>query len=311
MVRRTRRHRQCSYRQSHLPFGEDFAESSEQQKHHFTSYERDPESGLDYAINRSYQPLTGRFVQADPYRASGYIVAPQSWNRYRYSRNDPINLTDPLGLNEAAPPGSWSVDVYGGMGTISASTPFFAYFWASLTGGGSGGSSNSGGEIGGGSEVSPPEQQDIGGQFSEEQQKQVDEIKNKLKDLFKNEECAKALGGKKKALELLNRAQVRYANTINPKYAGTGGKAPGGARRARKDALDYTLAISEIGAPGILATNIYINSRFFTDIGPSSQLTVFIHELSRLNGYDSKSGEDEYAKITKACGTADPNGPRK
>jgi hypothetical protein len=28
-------------RQSHLPFGEDFAESGIQEKHHFTSYERD------------------------------------------------------------------------------------------------------------------------------------------------------------------------------------------------------------------------------------------------------------------------------
>jgi hypothetical protein len=31
--------------QGHLPFGEDFGESGTQQKHHFTSYERDSESG--------------------------------------------------------------------------------------------------------------------------------------------------------------------------------------------------------------------------------------------------------------------------
>ena len=35
-------------RQGHLPFGEDFGESGTQEKHHFTSYERDGESGLDF-----------------------------------------------------------------------------------------------------------------------------------------------------------------------------------------------------------------------------------------------------------------------
>jgi len=38
-------------------------------------------------------------MSADPYKQSGYIIDPQSWNRYSYSRNDPINLFDPLGLD--------------------------------------------------------------------------------------------------------------------------------------------------------------------------------------------------------------------
>ncbi|MEK6410027.1 MAG: RHS repeat-associated core domain-containing protein [Acidobacteriota bacterium] len=90
-------------RQAHLPFGEDFAKSGTQEKHHFTSYERDSETGSDYAVNRGYSPNVGRFQQADPYKASGYKVDPQSWNRYRYSRNDPINLIDRLGLDEEVP----------------------------------------------------------------------------------------------------------------------------------------------------------------------------------------------------------------
>jgi hypothetical protein len=48
-------------RQAHLPFGEDFAESGSQEKHHFTTYERDSETGTDYAINRGYDYVTGRF----------------------------------------------------------------------------------------------------------------------------------------------------------------------------------------------------------------------------------------------------------
>lgn len=87
-------------RQAHLPFGEDFGESGSQEKHHFTGYELDSESGLDYAINRSHSRSLGRFQQADPYQASGGISSAQSWNRYAYSRNDPINRIDPLGLQD-------------------------------------------------------------------------------------------------------------------------------------------------------------------------------------------------------------------
>jgi RHS repeat-associated protein len=87
-------------RQGHLPFGEDFAESGSQEKHHFTSYERDAESGLDYAINRGYSPASGRFLSADAYRESSYMLDPQSWNRYSYTRNNPINSVDTVGLED-------------------------------------------------------------------------------------------------------------------------------------------------------------------------------------------------------------------
>ena len=94
-------------RQGHLPFGDDFGESGSQEKHHFTGYERDGESGLDYALNRNNSPNIGRFQQADPYKASGYMVDPQSWNRYSYVENDPVNFLDPTGeiRNVWTPPG--------------------------------------------------------------------------------------------------------------------------------------------------------------------------------------------------------------
>jgi RHS repeat-associated protein len=108
-------------RQAHLPFGEDFGESGTQEKHHFTSYERDGETGADYGINRGYSSSVGRFQSADPYRPSGYLVNPRSWNRYAYSRNDPANRIDPLGLEDV--PSLGSIDVSAGPpeGSISAS----------------------------------------------------------------------------------------------------------------------------------------------------------------------------------------------
>jgi RHS repeat-associated protein len=85
-------------RTGHLPFGEDFAESGSQEKHHFTGYERDAEKSVDYAINRQYDQSVGRFTAADPYRQSAMSESPQSWNRYTYVGADPINKVDRTGL---------------------------------------------------------------------------------------------------------------------------------------------------------------------------------------------------------------------
>lgn len=85
--------------QDHLPFGEDSGTSTGQvEKHRFTNYERDGESGTDYAVNRQHSFSIGRFMQPD--RMLGSIENPQSLNRYSYTLNDPINLSDPLGLYE-------------------------------------------------------------------------------------------------------------------------------------------------------------------------------------------------------------------
>jgi len=65
----------------------------------FTTYERDAESGLqngnDYAFARSYASGNGHFLSPDP--LGGDPSDPQSWNRYAYVENDPINLADPSG----------------------------------------------------------------------------------------------------------------------------------------------------------------------------------------------------------------------
>ena len=79
-----------------LPFGESFATTGEVEKHRFTNYDRDSESGTDYAVNRQYVNIAGRFMQPDPVR--GEVASPQTLNRYSYSTNDPVNLMDPLGL---------------------------------------------------------------------------------------------------------------------------------------------------------------------------------------------------------------------
>jgi RHS repeat-associated protein len=78
-----------------FPFGESWYSSTAAQGMVFTTYERDSETGNDYAVARSYADTLGRFMSPDP--AEGRVGDPQSWNRYAYVENDPINLADPSG----------------------------------------------------------------------------------------------------------------------------------------------------------------------------------------------------------------------
>jgi RHS repeat-associated protein len=69
----------------------------------YTGYERDTESGLDYAQARYYSSQHGRFTSVDPLMASASIKNPQTFNRYSYALNSPYKFTDPLGLAATNP----------------------------------------------------------------------------------------------------------------------------------------------------------------------------------------------------------------
>ena len=62
----------------------------------FTGYERDAETGNDYAFARYYNPRLSRFMSEDP--GPRDITDPQTLNRYAYVRNNSANMTDPSGL---------------------------------------------------------------------------------------------------------------------------------------------------------------------------------------------------------------------
>ena len=83
--------------QGHYPFGDSWYLNSTTTKEQFTTYERDPESGNDYAMARYNVNRLGRFSSVDP--LSGNVGNPQSLNHYAYSLNDPIDASDPMGMN--------------------------------------------------------------------------------------------------------------------------------------------------------------------------------------------------------------------
>jgi RHS repeat-associated protein len=85
----------------YLPFGEQHGGtmgSSERMR--YTGHEKDQNASgtvddLDYMHARYSSPNLGRFLSPDP--QLGRIAAPQSWNRYSYAANNPMNFTDPTG----------------------------------------------------------------------------------------------------------------------------------------------------------------------------------------------------------------------
>jgi RHS repeat-associated protein len=92
-------------RGKYFPYGDDRSNpppANDQVK--FATYTRDSATGLDYADQRYYAASYGRFVSPDPYQASGGPSDPGSWNRYTYTRGDPINRFDPSGLEDEGPP---------------------------------------------------------------------------------------------------------------------------------------------------------------------------------------------------------------
>ncbi len=87
---------------NYYPFGEERTATG-QGRTKFATYYRDSSAGFDYAMNRYYNYTWGRFLTPDPYPGSAKLANPQSWNRYAYVANDPVNQNDPSGLIMLSP----------------------------------------------------------------------------------------------------------------------------------------------------------------------------------------------------------------
>jgi RHS repeat-associated protein len=89
---------------TYYPWGEPKGSTNPQDAWSYATYWQDSFSGLDYASNRYYSNIGGRFMTPDPYTNSGRLSDPQSWNRYAYTRGDPVNRYDPSGMDDFSGP---------------------------------------------------------------------------------------------------------------------------------------------------------------------------------------------------------------
>ncbi len=97
-------------RRDFMPFGEEIQSGTggrttaqgyggqDNIRQKFTGYERDTETDLDFAQARMYNKNHGRFTSSDPLLSSGKPTAPQTWNRFSYTINNPLRYVDPNGL---------------------------------------------------------------------------------------------------------------------------------------------------------------------------------------------------------------------
>lgn len=81
---------------AYAPFGEPYAESGAAYRL-FAWMHQDTTTDLYDAMFREYNYTHGRWISPDP--VGGDISNPQSFNRYAYVLNNPMDLIDPLGLS--------------------------------------------------------------------------------------------------------------------------------------------------------------------------------------------------------------------
>jgi len=90
---------------SFYPYGDEITSSAPDQLK-FATYTRDSYTSFDYADQRYYASTYGRFLTSDPKSGSSRSGSPASWNKYSYTRGDPVNRADPAGTDDCDPSGT-------------------------------------------------------------------------------------------------------------------------------------------------------------------------------------------------------------
>jgi RHS repeat-associated protein len=99
-------------RHDYLPYGEELGAGAGMRsgaqgygaadvlRQRYALTERDETTGLEHTKWRKLETRAGRWNSPDPYRGSMAVGNPQSFNRYSYVENDPLNFVDPSGLRK-------------------------------------------------------------------------------------------------------------------------------------------------------------------------------------------------------------------
>lgn len=298
---------------AHYPYGEDWTQSpSAANKLKFTSYERDSETGNDYAMARYHINRLGRFNRPDP--VAGNVYNPQRLNRYAYALNNPVNLIDPLGLDVELE----TIPAMGGGST------YWGLTWGTMGGGGLPG--GGGGYcpaqyayctyLGGGESIGHDGSGLFEEHFSHETESQAkarqQTVKDRIRDAIKNKACAELLGGLAEANAMLEKMSV--ASVYSP-----GWKPANPTQREIAADIRYVDANPAVGTlyAGVdigmsRATHRWNRGSFtvltgkaWDKLSGAQRATVVIHELYHV--VNPQPGRELSGKqIAKACATAGP-----
>lgn len=106
---------------AYAPFGEPYAQAGATDAS-FTGMNQDTVAGLYDFLAREYS-IQGRWPSPDPAGLAAVDPTnPQSWNRYAYVSDDPMDFIDPWGLFGSCPPGS-GPNIQNSDGTTSCGPP--------------------------------------------------------------------------------------------------------------------------------------------------------------------------------------------
>ncbi|MGI8732810.1 MAG: RHS repeat-associated core domain-containing protein, partial [Pyrinomonadaceae bacterium] len=123
-------------RRDYMPFGEELGagiggrttgmgfSAADGLRQKFTSKEQDIETGLDYFEARYYASSQGRFTSPDDFFKDSQPEDPQSWNKYAYVRNNPLQLIDPSGEKARV---TVQIDKKNKTGTVTIEANFAVY----------------------------------------------------------------------------------------------------------------------------------------------------------------------------------------
>lgn len=307
--------------QENLPFGTALGAGIAGNNRRFTSYDRSTTTKLDYAVNRTYNAGLGRFTQVDPIGMGAVSLAnPQSLNLYAYCFNDPINHTDPDGLDGGVTVAIIVVQavigllraIFGG-GKRARTAPIIKQITYRRQGQLTQRSiwTQAGVQAGVGGMVNYLQQrnsQNRRGQRGSSAEAKVDGTftLRELFDLFlaftavanalKNPDCASILGGIDNAQRITNRVRFRDLNARNPQY----NRVPQQVR-----------GMSDSGLAGITpvgGNNVYLTDRFHSMITINAKAIVMMHELKHVKGFPAELNnrtydyQGDYDEIADKCG---------
>ena len=137
---------------TYYPYGVEYSATGNDTEKYAT-YTRDGVTGLDYAVNRYYSSMWGRFLSPDPYEATANGANnpsdPESWNRYAYVEDDPVNFNDRQGLFLSSKSSGDSGSVQEGENEDDFSVEYYFLWWLFGGSGANGTGAGGGGGAGG------------------------------------------------------------------------------------------------------------------------------------------------------------------